>query len=143
MYQSKSPRQPAAPHQAGAAPQRPTMGGSRFLARAFELNEGVESLQVFGLARILYAAVWLCYRRQEELARPEQPPHLMGHPGFEFSHNRLLMHVHAVSSALLLPLVAAQAFGQKGSGAHRGAGRLIAALVVSPQGTPSLADSHA
>ena len=115
----------------GCARRRYRKSMGRFLGRAFEHAEGVESLQVFGLARILYAVVWLCYRRAEELAHPDQSPHLMGHPTFEFSHNRLLMHVHAASSALLLPLVAAQTFGSKGSAAHKGAGRLVAVVVLA------------
>lgn len=97
---------------------------------ALRRHEGLESLQVFGLLRLCYAVVWLWYRHAEDVAHPMHPPHLMGHPEFLFSHNRLLMHVHAVSSSLLLPFVAAQVFGNKGSIAHRRSGRVIAALVI-------------
>jgi hypothetical protein len=103
----------------------------RLLGRALQRHEGLESLQVFGLLRLCYAVVWLWYRHAQEAAHPDQPPHLMGHPVFLFSHNRLLMHAHAASSALLLPLVAAQTFGRKGSAAHKGSGRLVAALVIA------------
>lgn len=102
----------------------------RLLSRAVQRHEGLESLQVFGLLRLSYAVVWLWYRHAEELAHPGAVPHLMGHPEFLFSHNRLLMHVHAVSSAVLMPFVAAQVFGRKGSSAHKGSGRLVAALVI-------------
>ena len=102
----------------------------RLVCRAVQRHEGLESLQVFGLLRLSYAVVWLWYRHAEEVAHPTAAPHLMGHPEFRFSHNRLLMHVHAVSSALLMPFVAAQVFGRKGSSAHIVSGRVIAALVI-------------
>ena len=100
------------------------------LSRAVQRHEGLESLQVFGLLRMCYAVVWLWYRNAEEVAHPTAAPHLMGHSEFLFSHNRLQMHVHAVSSALLMPFVAVQVFGRKGSSAHKVSGRLVAALVI-------------
>ena len=102
-----------------------------FLERATRRREGTESLQLFGSLRMLYAVVWLAYRQAEEAAHPERRPHLMGFPVFVFTHPRVLAHIHGLSSALLLPLVAHQIFGRQGSGTHKLAGRVAAVLVVA------------
>lgn len=101
-----------------------------FLHRATRRQEGLESLQLFGTMRMIYAMVWLVYRRTAEATHPTQRPHLMGFPNFVFTHPRTPAHIHAISSAMLLPFVAHQIFCQHGSSRHKLAGRLIAVLVV-------------
>ena len=119
------------PRGSGSGARHPPEAAGSFMSRAMRREEGLESVQLFGSCRLCYAVVWLWYRHAQEAAHPDQPPHLMGYPSFLFSHNRVLMHAHALSSALLLPLIASQALGRKGSRPHRNSGRLIAAVMVA------------